>query len=179
MIGYNSYTINKSGYMVQYPNTETISIPSLFKQNVTIPYTGGTGETKIFSQYIPIGTFQANDIFYWCIRAGATSNANTKVFRVYFNDTDDLVTPTIIATISVTNQGLSVTYDRDFVFKGSLTSQEILPATTSIFYHFTSTTAPTATSIDFTAGQYFVVSCQLAVGTDTAYLYGIKSLLSR
>ena len=179
MIGYNSYTINKSGYMVQYPNTETITAPSVIKQNATITHTGGTAETKIFSQLIPAGTFQANDILYWCLRIGATSNANNKTFRVYFNNTDDLVTPTIIATVIVTNQGLSVTYDRDLVFKGSISSQEILPATTNIFYYLTSTTAPTALTIDFTANQYFVVSCQLAVGTDTAYLYGIKSLLSR
>jgi hypothetical protein len=179
MIGYNAYTIDKSGYMVQYPNTETITAPSVIKQNTTITHTVATAETKIFSQLIPAGTFQANDIFYWCLRIGATSNANTKIFRVYFNDTDDLVSPTIIATTSVTNQGLSVTCDREFVFKGSLTSQEILPATTSIFYHFTSTTAPTALTIDFTTNQYFVVSCQLANGADIGYIYGIKSLISR
>ena len=165
--------------MVQYPNTETITAPSVLKQNTTITHTGGTGETKIFSQLIPAGTFQANDILYWCLRIGATSNVNNKTFRVYFNDTDNLTTPTIIATLIVTNQGLSVTYDRDMVFKNSITSQEILPATTSLFYYLTSTTAPTALTIDFTTNQYFVVSCQLANGADIGYLYGIKSLISR
>jgi len=180
MIGYNSYTINKSGYMVQYPNTETITAPSVIKQNTTITHTGATAETKIFSQLIPAGTFQANDWLYFFMQCGATSNGNNKAFRVYINNTDDLTTPLQLGILNLTSSNLMAAFDRQIIFKNSISNQEMVSNSTSISNYLTGGNfSPTALTIDFTANQYFVVSCQLAVGTDTAYIYGIKSLLSR
>ena len=181
MIGYNSYTINTSGYMVQYPNTETITAPSVIKQNATITHTGGIAETKIFSQLIPAGTFQANDILYWYAMLGAPSNANSKIFKAYFNDTDDITSsPVQIGTLTVTTNSLTVSMDRNLIFKNSLSSQEIIHSTTNFGNYLNpSVNAPTALSVDFTINQYFCISAALANAADSAYIYGIKSLISR
>lgn len=151
------------------------------KRNVTISHTGTTSETKIFSQLIPAGTFGANDIFYWFMQIGGTVNANNKVYKVYFNDSDDITSsPIQVATYALTNAGLIVMFDRHMIFKNAVGTQQIISTTTSIANYLTPSTSPHSTlAIDFTVDQYFCVSVALANSADTAYIHAIKSDIHR
>ena len=163
------------------PVSNTYNILSPVKRTVTISHTGTTAETKIFSQKINAGTFKANDIFYWFMQIGATVNANNKVYKVYFNDSDDISSsPTQVATYTLTNAGLIVMFDRHMIFKNAVGTQEIISSTTSIANYLTpSTSAHSTPAIDFTVDQYFCVSVALANAADTAYIHAIKSDIHR
>lgn len=160
------------------PLLDTVKSP--VKNTSTITHTGTLVETKIFSQLITASFFEANDIVYFFMQLGATVNANVKTFRVYFNNTDDLVSPTLVGTCAPTTTGLIFQFDRNFIFKNSISAQDIIAPTTSIFNYLTpSSSAHTNLAVDFSQNQYFIVSAQLANTGDTAYIYGIKMIVSR
>ena len=156
--------------------SESVLIPNrlLFKQNTDVTHTGTTSETLIYSILIPSGTFEANDILRFNIMFGAmTNNANVKTGRVYCNTTNTLVGATQVATRTLTSV-INGNCLRNLVFKNSLTSQEISrPTTTFVNDENTSNNNVDLVSINFAVNQYFIVSAQLATGTDTM---GIKNL---
>ena len=151
------------------------------KSNVTISHTGTLVETLKFSQIIPAGTFNANDLFMFNVRFGGTSNANTKDCRVYINSSATLVGATKIAQHQITTGALGYeNLKRTMTFKNSLSAQSI----TNVGANFTNDEiVPCATlsnlTINFAVDQYFLVSLDLANVGDTATVKSIYSKIYR
>lgn len=172
-------TYTDTGLATKQPiltGSEAVLLPSrlLFKQNTDISHTGTLTETLIYSVLIPANTLQANDILRFNIMFGAmTNNANVKTGRIYCNTSNSLVGATLLATRTLTST-INGNCLRNLVFKNSLTSQEISrPTTTFVNDENTSNNNVDLVSINFTVDQYFIVSAQLALGTD---VMGIKNL---
>ncbi len=155
------------------------SVP--IKLNTSISHSGSTSEDKIFSILIPANTFQADDYLEFFSTINSTNNANAKTVRAYFNTSDNLSGSPILWGTRILAQAATQPFGRGMFFKNSKTSQQTLVGTTlnaSIDYTGTTGTAATL-SIDFTIDQYFIISGQLAVGTDTITINGITSLIRR
>lgn len=152
----------------------------LFKQNTGISVTGFTTEQKVYSVLIPAGTFSANDTLRFNIMYGLlTNNANVKTARVYINDTDDLVTPTLIATRTLTSLA-NANHLRNLVFQNSLTSQIITSASANLTNDEVSNGVNMSTlTIDFSIDQYFIISFEQAVSTDTMGIRYITGEIKR
>jgi hypothetical protein len=149
-------------------------IKTLFKQNVTITHTGTLVETIIYSVLIPAGTFQANDFLKWFIQWGATSNANNKTLRTYFNTSVSLVGAIFTGQFLITTNQSNL-LARQMAFKNSLNAQQILPTSAGLNSEYSiSSTAMSTLAVDFSVDQYFIISAQQAVAGDTTsifYLY--------
>jgi len=164
----------------------TTPVPSfqnqLIKQNTDISHTGVTTETIIFNNgFIPAGTFQENDTFRFNIMFGAnTNNANNKTGRVYINTTNDLTgSPILIATKTLPS-AINATCLRNLVFKNSLTSQQILrPSSNAVTDENLSNALVDLVAIDSTVDLYFIVTGQLATGTDVMGIRSINSEILR
>jgi len=151
------------------------------KVNTTITHTGTTSETKIYSSPIPIGTFEANDIFKLMMKAYGGSGVGAKNFKVYIN-TSDAVGGTQIALLTVAATTVGGIFERNMFFKNSLSSQQILFATTSFVNEYSqsaNTGSYSNLTIDFTQLQYLVVSCTLATSGDTAQILGLTGKIER
>lgn len=160
--------------------TDTRINRAVFKQNLTLSHTGDTTNTLKYSSLIAGGTFNANDLLKFAALIGATSNANAKTFRFYFNTSASLSGATLIATHALSSGALTVALSRFMIFKNSVSSQEISPASVAFQSEYVaSSSAPTALTINFTVDQYFIVAMQLGNSADTAYVYGLTSELYR
>ena len=151
------------------------------KQNTTISHTGTTAETKIYSTQLPVGTFQANDIFNLMMKAYGATGVGSKNFKVYIN-TSDAVGGVQIALLTVSATSVAGIFERNMFFKNSLSSQQILFATTSFVnecFQSANTGSYSNLTIDFTQLQYLVVSCTLATAGDTAQILGLTGKIER
>jgi hypothetical protein len=159
-----------------------IQVPSFapFKQNTTSALTGTTSETLITSILIPANTFQANDWLRWVASINATNNANSKILKFYFNTTASLSGATQVAQRQLTNV-VTQPVIRNMFFVNSISSQKTLLGTAlNTATDETATGGTQATlSINFAVDQYFIISGQLAVGTDTITINGITSNINR
>jgi hypothetical protein len=159
-----------------------IQVPSFapFKQNTTSALTGTTAETLITSILIPANTFQANDWFRWVASINATGNTNVKTLRFYFNTSATLIGATQVAQRQLTNV-VTQPVIRNMFFVNSISSQKTLLGTAlNTATDETATGGTQATlSINFAVDQYFIISGQLAVGTDTITINGITSNINR
>lgn len=162
--------------------TESVLLPIrlLFKQNTGISVTGFTTEQKVYSVLIPAGTFSANDTLWFNIMYGLlTNNANVKTARVYINDTDDLVTPTLIATRTLTSLA-NANHLRNLVFQNSLSSQIITSVSANLTNDEVSNGVNMSSlTIDFSVDQYFIISFEQAVSTDTMGIRYINAEIKR
>lgn len=161
--------------------TDTRINRAIFKQNLTLSHTGDTSNTLKYSSLIAGGTFNANDLLKFAALVGATSNANAKTFRFYFNTSASLSGATLIASHALSSGALTIAVSRFMVFKNSVSSQEISPTGVSYQSEYVSsgTLAPTTLSINFAVDQYFIVALQLGNSADTAYIYGLTSEVYR
>lgn len=152
-----------------------------FKQTQTISHTGTVSNTVKFTSLIPAGTFEANDILKWFLQIGATSNANAKTYRFYFNTTANLSgSPVLVGTYALSSGAVNIGCDRLFTFKNSISSQEIILPTASAQSQYTgSASSPSSVSVNFAVDQYFIVAIQLANSSDTANIFSIGSELFR
>lgn len=156
--------------------TDTRINRAVFKQNLTLSHTGDTTNTLKYSSLIPANTLTANDILKWSALIGATTNANTKTFRFYFNTSASLSGATLVATYSIGSGAVTVTTSRMMIFKNSLSSQEIHITSASVQSEYTSSSsAPFALAIDFSVDQYFIIAIQLGNAGDTASIFGLTS----
>lgn len=161
--------------------TDARNSKAVVKSNILISHTGTTTNTKKYSALIPAGTFQANDIFKWFAKIGATSNANTKTIRFYFNTTDDLLgSPVLVATYALSSGGTAIGMDRALVFQNSLTSQKIGNPSAAFQSEYSALAAVLSTvNVDFTVDQYFIVAEQLNNSADTMNLFYVYSEITR
>jgi hypothetical protein len=142
-----------------------------FKSNATISHTGTTAETIVYSQLLPIGTFEPNDFLRIYMMLGLnTNNANVKTARVYFNTSNTLAGATLIATRTLTST-LNTNLVRTMAFKNSLSSQDVFPPSSNLVSdEALSNTSLSTISVDFALAQYFIVTLELADSGDTAGL---------
>jgi hypothetical protein len=160
--------------------TDTRINRAVFKQNTTLSHTGDTSNTLKYSSLIAGGTFNANDLLKFTALIGATSNANAKTFRFYFNTSASLSGATLIATHALSSGALTIALSRFMVFKNSVSSQEISLASVAFQSEYSALAAvPSSVSIDFTVNQYIIIAIQLANSGDTGYVYGITSEIYR
>jgi hypothetical protein len=179
----------KQDTLVSGTNIKTVNNVSLlgggnisltpFKQNTTSSLTGTTTEALITSILIPANTFQANDWLRWVTTINATNNANSKVLRFYFNTSAALIGATQVAQRGLSN-AVTQSVIRNMFFVNSISSQKTLVGTALNVATDEATTGTQATlSINFAVDQYFIISGQLAVGTDTITINGITSNINR
>lgn len=160
--------------------TDTRINRAVFKQNTTLSHTGDTTNTLKYSSLIAGGTFQANDILKWNAKIGATSNANTKIIRYYFNTSASLSGATLVATHSLSSGATATGMDRALVFQNSLTSQQIGNPSTAFQSEYSALSAvPSTISIDFTVNQYIIIAIQLANAADTMSVFSVYSEIYR
>ena len=153
---------------------------AIFKQNATLSHTGGTSNTLKYSSLIAARTFEANDILKWSALIGATSNANAKTFRFYFNTSASLSGATLVATYAVSSGAVLLATSRLMVFKNSVSSQEIHAVAGAVQSEYSASgSTPTALTINFAVDQYFIVAIQLGNSGDTANIYGLTSEINR
>lgn len=152
----------------------------LCKVNQTYSVTGVTTQIVACSILIPAGTLNENDMLYLYILTGATSSANNKTIRAYFNTSSQTVgtvygggTSSQIMTFLLTSGALTAGTDREIIFKNSLSSQQVHPATISIGSKVVqNSSAPTNLTANFAVDQYFIITCQCANAADTINIFG-------
>lgn len=167
----NGKPVVQSGY---------ITSPVKLNSSIT-PHTGTTTETVVFTDDVPVGTLIANDQLFFFVGCGATSNANNKTFRVYFNDTPDLLgTPVLVATFIITSNAIQSGFGRYLVSKASISSWQTHSATSNISNPYSSTgSAASTVTIDFSTLKYFVLTCQLANSADTMNVIAVNTQVLR
>lgn len=142
----------------------------LYKNNVSSSLTGTTSETIVGSFEVPAGTLGANDILNIVLVTTKSGAAGGLTTRIKANTTAALPGTTISTFASASNV-LWGKIIREMVFKNSLSSQFVFPATTSGTLDLgTSATAGTLLSIDFSVTQHIIVSFELASAADTGTL---------
>lgn len=153
----------------------------IFKSMVDSPHTGNTNETRIFSVPIPAGTYQTGDFIIREIEWGSTANGNSKTLRTYYNDTDDLVSPTLAATHLVTTTATRVGHTRQLEMVNAASEQYcIMPTSTIALYTQGQANGLSNLGLDFTNNAYYlIVSVQLQAGTDTSTLFSIRETIIR
>lgn len=146
----------------------------LAKQNITITHTGTTAETKIYSILIPAGSVQANDVLKLLMKAFGASGVASKSFRMYFNTSDAIGGVQVgLNTIAATVSALTT---RNIFCKNSLSSQQVIGPTISVSNEESTgqnAGSYSTISINFAVDQYFIVSCQLTTGTESASILGL------
>ena len=152
------------------------------KANTLITHTGTTAETIIFSSNNLNGLLATNDFFEQKLYIGATLNTNNKIMKVYFGPNSNNLTSAIqFGTYNLNSSTARFqAYQRVIQFQNSLSSQLIVNSTTNLLNQDTTSTVATETkTVNFGSAVYMHVSVALAVGTDSFFLYGIKTDITR
>lgn len=175
---------NASSGVAQILNKPSSFPPSftrlLFKQNTAILHTGVTGETVVAAYLIPGGTFQANDIFKFFLNYSMTNNANAKETRCYINSTPDISGSPIRCGARSNVSTLSSGLGRDIIFRNSITNQNVNNSNQN-FQTPENTASGSYQNVnaDFSIDQYFVITFNLSVNTDSQTLEYIWAQILR
>lgn len=161
--------------------SDTRYTKSLYKSVVDVPHTGTTNETKLFSFLIPAGTYQTGDLVQRYIEWGGTSNGNNKNLRTYYNETDDLVSPTLTATHLVTATATRVGHSRQLEIANAASEQYcVMPTSTIALWTQNQSNGLTNLGLDFTNNSYYlIVTGQLGSASDTMNLFNIYETIIR
>jgi hypothetical protein len=152
------------------------------KANTLITHTGTTAETIIFSSNNLNGLFAANDFFEQKLYIGGTLNTNNKIMKVYFGPNSNNLTSAVqFGTYNLNSTTARFqAYQRVIQFQNSLSSQLIVNSTTNLLNQDTTFTVATETKTNnFASAIYMHVTVALGVGTDSFFLYGIKTDITR
>jgi len=150
------------------------------KQNLTSSHTGTTSPFILATDFIRGNTFQANDLVKLYALFITTNSANTKTFQIYINDTPDLAgSPVLIATrTGTTSENLNC--NRNLIFKGSISSQEIIsPSTNVATDEAAGTTTYSTLTIDFSADKYLVTVGTNSLSSETVGLRFLRTIIYR
>ncbi len=150
-----------------------------FKINTSVAHTGTLVETIITSVLIPANTFQANDWLRWTASINTSNNANAKTFKAYFNTSVSLVGATQVALRNL-SAAISHPIIRNMFFQNSITSQRTMSGV-ALNTLSDETLVGTAANlaINFGVDQYFIISGQLGVISDTITVNGFTSQIMR
>jgi hypothetical protein len=144
-------------------------------------YVNAASETKITSVYVPANTFAAGDILHieWQYRlTGSTSGSS--VTRLYWSETDDIITSPIqltnIPTSSVPNTNVFWAQNRRLsiiVANGSGNGSKIYGANNTLQSDFASATFVLSTvALNWTVDSYIILAgfCGTGTGIRTEFL---------
>ena len=136
--------------------------------------TAGT-ETILDSIFIPGGTFVSNDVItIQCaiIRSNMATNANMTL-RIYWNQTPDLTTPTLLSTTFTANTDDYLSVYRRVSIVNSNTTDVLSPAelNPADILIVNSSSMSRITSINWGIDGYIVVSGQNTVATTLRKIY--------
>lgn len=147
---------------------------NILKNNVQTDHTGTVNETLVLS-YDVTGKFAANDLLMFACRVLGNATGNNKTVRVKVNTSASLVGAGTLATYTFTST--SVLMQRNMWFANTLANIRVLLNTTSYANDgattFSTTNVKTVTH-DFTGTTYILISCELAVNTDTISIFATE-----
>jgi len=151
--------------------TPAYTPPTLFRANMTgASLTGTLAETKLASIPFVSGDVLALDTDEILAWMGKTGSGGAATIRMYLNDTDDLTTPTQIATYSPT-AGLRTLPFRRTMQNLTTASQRILGTASSAIEDLGTTTVNRSSlTYNRNTTHYLLVSGQLTNTGDTLYI---------
>lgn len=143
----------------------------LYKNNVSSSLTGTTSETKMDSFLIPAGSIQANDILIVNVVTTKSGTAGTLTNRVRINTTGNGASGSLWATAASVAANLWYRFERNMIFKNSLSSQTVLSNTLSASTEYGGQNAAfTALTEDFSVDQHIVINFVNSNSGDTTTL---------
>ncbi|MEO5644455.1 MAG: hypothetical protein ABIQ40_02025 [Bacteroidia bacterium] len=129
----------------------------------------GTAENIIFSHQIGANVFAAGDLLTIGSWVGATSNANTKTWRIYFNTANSLsgANLTLIATLAVTTNSASTSFNRTCTMTSNITILNGVAGSVSSAGGAGTTALDAGITVpSISAGFWVIVTAQKAVSGD-------------
>jgi hypothetical protein len=148
----------------------------------SLSHTGDTNQTILYASSVINGnTFLSGDVWMLKQKISATSNGNAKTFRAYFNTTNDLSgSPVQIAQAQIASgAGGSTMFVRNFKITSSTNLVGSTPTTNLLTDEGSTAVTQDSITVDFTQNLYYIISVQLAVNTDTAFVRDIRTLIQR
>jgi len=147
----------------------------LGKINVNAAVTGTTAETIAGSFLVSASSVEANDVLRFYIMANKSASVGNTNIKVYVNDTNNLTTPTLIATLTNTAGNIYSSFTRRIFMKNSVSSFDIVDDATALTPDdaFQSTQAIDNISFDLSADFYFIVAFTPSNASDTMTLHGV------
>ena len=156
-----------------------------FYNNKQVVLTNGTpssvvnaaSTTKITSVYVPANTFTAGDILHieWQYRlTGSTTSTGTT--NLYWNETDDLVTPTQLTTRTINNTNIFYGQNRRLsvvVANGTGNGSKIYGVANQLDSDFAAATFVLSTvALNWTVDSYIIFAgfCGVGTGIRTEFL---------
>jgi hypothetical protein len=140
-------------------------------------YVNASSTTKITSVYVPANTFAAGDILHieWLCRLTGLTSGNFSS-NLYWNETDDLTTPTTLLTRSVVNTSIFYGQNRRLsviVADGTGNGSKIYGAANPLDSDFVAATFVLSTvSLNWTVDSYIILAgfCGTGTGVRTQFL---------
>jgi len=140
--------------------------------------TGVITETKLQSVLIPADSLRGGDIVALVFRGYKTTTSSV-TWRLYFNDGDDLTTPTLVATYAATAGVRHSPITREMIMI-TQSSQHIYGVSSSIAHDHDGTSVATSTlSYNFANAAYFILTAQLNNSADVANAVGLSLEVKR
>lgn len=150
-------------------------------QNTTVPLTGTTAETILYSVLIPAGSIGANGklMIDGLISSNSGAAAN-RTGRIYLNNTNDLTTPTQIGVNQLAGTNIVQGIQRRLVNKNSEALNESFPAGAAAASDVVnSTTALSTINYDTSVDMYLIYTGQLTNSADTINLNNIQIYIDK
>ena len=145
-------------------------------QNTDSSHTGSTSETILCNLSIPLNSMGANDVMMIESSLYAIGTAGSKIFRAYIGPNSNSLTGAVqCGLVQMAAANVWSALIRKIANKNSQTTNNVgLAATNSITENVTTSTARTATNIDFTVQQYFMITVVLGSSADTAGIDNVQ-----
>jgi hypothetical protein len=140
-------------------------------------YVNASSTIKITSVYVPANTFTAGDILHieWSCRLTGLTSGNFSS-NLYWNETDDLTTPTTLLTRSVVNTSIFYGQNRRLsviVADGTGNGSKIYGTGTGLDSDFVAATFVLSTvALNWTVDSYIILAgfCGTGTGVRTQFL---------
>ena len=159
--------------------TDTRVIRLTTKTQTESLHTGDTNNTKVFGGLIPANTITVGDWAMLTVFNPKSGTANTATCRVYFNNTNDLTTPTLEATLTITATSTFAKINREYFVRSATETIGYSASSSSLNDSVNSGNGFTIANVDWTIDQYLVVAIQLVNGADSSGIAGVSLNLRR
>lgn len=145
-------------------------------------HTGNTSETILCNLAIPAGSMGANDVFRYMSNMFATGVTGGKTFKAYLSPNNNSLTGAVqVGQTGGISTTVYFTLKKKIANKNSVSTNYVfLPATNSFTDEVTSSaTARSATNIDFSVNQWFIITVTLASSLDTGGVADVQVYIDR
>ena len=140
-------------------------------------YVNASSTTKITSVYVPANTFTAGDILSieWVTRLTGTTGSGNFNSYLYWNETDDLTTPTQLTIRGLANSNIRYQQNRRLsiaVANGTGNGSKIYGVANALDSDFVAATFVLSTvALNWTVDSYIILAgfCGLSVGVRTEF----------